>query len=194
MYDGEIGGKTHWICSIELDLAKHSSDDERVLVCMEDCTFEGGEASIDSNEEWVEGDPEYEWGQRLTKELEDILEAQPQPLRFSAELLMDIVNGMRELQLSVPGFGKRVLDGSCFGGYCIDPDYFSPPRYIPDFVMEEDYDDFDSLNFGSLPSEFDTSSGDEGSSLSQIGDDVSESGSAEEEVSGKEAGGYSPEL
>lgn len=134
------GGKYHVICCIQINLGRTSASHlPPVIVGMGDYTCEGGEASIEGNEPWVKGDPEYEWGMALPEKIEALLAAQPQPVRYSGDLMKAILNAMRDLQLSFSGFGDRILDGKCYGAYIRG--FSKSPSPGP--YRESDYEPYD---------------------------------------------------
>ncbi|KAF1350102.1 hypothetical protein BDV97DRAFT_369581 [Delphinella strobiligena] len=95
-------GKYREICCIEINLERtFPSLPPPVVVTMGDYTLQGGEASIEDNEPWLEGEPEYEWSMAVPEKVEALLAAQPQPLSFC-------------------GLVDRILDGECFGDFIKD--------------------------------------------------------------------------
>lgn len=89
-------GKYREICCIEINLERtFPSLPPPVVVTMGDYTLQGGEASIEDNEPWLEGEPEYEWSMAVPEKVEALLAAQPQPVRYSGDLMMVILNSLR---------------------------------------------------------------------------------------------------
>lgn len=121
-----LGGLDRYraVCSIEINLPKiSSSDPPKVIIRMEDYTCEGGEASIEGEEPWVEGEPEYEFGHTIEARLMAVLLSWPKPLHYSAKLLRVLLDTMVEVQREICPDGERVIEGigSAWGEY-VDTD------------------------------------------------------------------------